>query len=309
MVEVLGATKSKIGGIQVINIVVVVPSIREESLKEFKEAWQPLFRKHYITLIVVKDGEDPRVEWEDDYFNLSDLPSEVSDLIFNKNDGVRNLGFYATALYMRSTDYVITLDDDVKPIGDPIQDHIDILKQSAPITGCLNTIQDGYPRGFPYGIRDEAPVMVSHGLWTKNPDWDAPTQLVLGNRDSKFNKFIVPKGDRIAFCGMNVGFRREMLPYMYYAPMGYKVGLDRYADIWMGLEVKKVCDAKNWAMATGYSVVEHTRASNVFKNLQKEAKGLEINEELWSGDESDPYFKLYAEKRKAWEELINECTL
>ena len=89
---------------------------------------------------------------------------------------------------------------------------------------------------------------------------------------------------------------------MYYAPMGYKVDLDRFADIWLGIESKKVIDKKNWAVVTGHATVRHERASNVWKNLQKEAKGLEMNENYGQ----DPYFKLYKQKRLAWKKLIKK---
>jgi hypothetical protein len=105
-------------------------------------------------------------------------------------------------------------------------------------------------------------------------------------------------------CGMNIAFKRKMLPYMYYAPMGYAVGLDRFADIWLGITSKRTIDENGWAVVTGYSRVRHDRASNVWKNLQKEARGLELNETFWEGDENDPYFKIYEDNRKKWFELM-----
>lgn len=281
-------------------IAVVVPSIRKECMDKFMDAWYDLFDKHDVTLIVVWDGDNPRIEVDTKPVDFK----YPKDLIFNKNDGVRNIGFYYIAKNLPDVEYIITLDDDVKPIGDTIQDHIDALNMKVPVS-WMNTA-DKYMRGVPYKVRDEAEVVLSHGVWQGVKDWDAPTQLVLGNRDVEFYKGAIPKGVYYPMCGMNIAFKRKMLPYMYYAPMGYKVGMDRFADIWLGITSKRVIDEKGWAVVTGYAEVLHERASNVWKNLQKEAKGLELNETFWEGDESDPYFKLYEQKRNKWKKIIEE---
>jgi reversibly glycosylated polypeptide/UDP-arabinopyranose mutase len=114
----------------------------------------------------------------------------------------------------------------------------------------------------------------------------------------------IPKGVFYPMCGMNIAFKRKMLPYMYFAPMGHRVGMDRFGDIWCGIESKKVIDKKGWAVITGLASVKHKRASNVFTNLVKEAKGLGLNETYWKGDKTDPYFKLYADCRKRWKTMI-----
>lgn len=292
-------------------VAVVVPTVREESYNVFLEQWGHLFLKHEVLLVKITDGDEPKVEaWQYgwDFGNFKEERewdfSGVSDLIFNKNDGVRNLGFYLIAKHYPEIKTIITLDDDTLPLNDTIQDHIDTLNRKVPISWIKSCSE--YTRGFPYCVRDEAPVMISHGLWKGVADWDAPSQLVNGNPEIGIGKYPVPKGIYMPFCGMNVAFKREALPYMYYAPMGYKVGMDRFADIWLGINLTRICAEKNWAIYNGGAVVRHERASNVWKNLQKEARGLELNETYWSGDESDPYFKLYNEKREAWEKLIKD---
>lgn len=281
------------------SVAVVVPTIREDKFMEFYEAWMELRVKHNLQYVVVRDGENPTVNLK----CIEGLMGKDYSLIFNKNDGVRNAGFWYIARFMPEVEYIITLDDDTKPIGDPIQDHIDALNKRVPVS-WINTAGEDYMRGFPYGIREEAEVVLSHGVWEGVKDWDAPTQLVKGNKDVQFYKGAIPKGIYYPMCGMNIAFKRKMLPYMYFAPMGYKVGMDRFADIWLGIESKKVIDKNGWAVVTGYAKVQHDRASNVWKNLQKEARGLELNESFYKGDSSDAYFELYAEKRKQWETLI-----
>ncbi len=279
-------------------IAVVIPTIRPEKLKDFKCAWQPLFTKHDVSVIVVIDGEKPYVEFDSQRIELQEVMGKYADLIYNFNDGVRNLGF-AVSAKMTDNEYIISLDDDVEPVGDPIQDHLDALNMRVPIS-WLSTA-DQYTRGFPYGIRDEAPVKLSHGIWAGIPDWDAPTQLTRTNeRPLRFYKGVIPKGVLFPLCAMNFAFRREATPYIYQAPMFDN--LNRFADIWGGIEMKKDFDRKKWAVVSGYSTVFHKRASNVFTNLQKEARGLVLNEDYGK----DPYFKLFWKQRKRWKWLMQK---
>jgi len=287
----------------IMNIACVIPTIREKSLAEFVKAWKPLIKKHHIDLIIIRDGDNPILSHNDIKMNVKDVMGQFSHLIYNKSDCVRNLGFAYIAKYLPDINYILTLDDDVLPIGDPIEAHLTALKQAKPIN-WLSTIIDEYPRGFPYGIREEAEVVLSHGIWRGVADWDAPTQLVKGNHPVKFYKGPIPKGIYYPMCGMNIMFKRKMLPYMYYAPMGHRVGMDRFADIWLGIISKRIADKKGWAVMTGYAEVLHKRASNVWANLKKEAIGLELNEDFWQGIETHPYFKVYNKTRKQWEKLI-----
>ena len=288
-------------------IAIITPTIpsRAEIFEKFYGAWQPLFGKHDVIFIKVLDGESPVVECKDIcnrpfFFSLKEIMGSHKDLIFNKSDVVRNLGFYFAHKYFKP-DIYITLDDDVLPIGDPIQDHIDALNMKVSIN-WMNTAN--YPmRGLPYGTRTEAQVMLSHGVWQNVPDLDAPNQLVNPDVKPNFYKGVIPKGTYFPMCIMNVAFRKELLPYMYQVPMNTH-GMDRFGDIWAGVLVKRDIDEHNWAVVTGYSEIWHDRASNVFKNLQKEAKGLELNETFWQGDESNEYFTLLREKRNKWINLF-----
>lgn len=285
-------------------IAVITPTIpqRAEIFEKFYTAWKPLFDKHKVQFIKVLDGENPIVEWDNKVFSLEDILENDTDVIFNKSDVVRNAGFYFAYKYLKP-DIYITLDDDVLPLGDPIQDHIDALNMKVSIN-WLNTAD--YPmRGLPYATRTEAQVMLSHGVWKNVPDLDAPNQLVNPDVKPNFYKGVIPKGTYFPMCIMNVAFRKELLPYMYQVPMNTHE-MDRFGDIWAGVLVKRDIDEHNWAAVTGYAEVWHDRASNVFKNLQKEAKGLELNETFWQGDESNEYFTLLREKRNKWIELTKE---
>lgn len=281
------------------SIAVVVPTIREEWWKKFVKKWKPLFLRHNCHVIKVEDGASPRLIHLDNIFDVHDVMGENKDLIYNQSDCVRNLGFAYIAKFMPDIEYIITLDDDVSPVGDTIADHLKTLSRRVPIS-WLSTLIEDYSRGFPYGIRDEAEVVLSHGLWEGVKDYDAPTQLVKEDCFSDYYVGPIPKGAYYPMCGMNVAFKRKMLPYMYFAPMGYMVGLDRFADIWLGIESKKVIDKNKWAVFTGGAVVHHEKASDVWVNMKKELPGLKMNESYGKGN----YFELYKEKRERWQKLI-----
>lgn len=277
-------------------IAIVVPTIRPESYKRFEKAWLPLIKKYSAVVVKVIDGEKPTANGK----SVKQIMGKDSDLIYNFNDGVRNLGFAYVAKYLHKADYIFTFDDDTEPYGDTILDHTCALETKVPIN-WLSTASK-YMRGFPYSARDEAEVVLSHGVWHGVKDWDAPTQLIKGNRDVTFFKGAIPKGINYPMCGMNIAFKRKMLPFMYFAPMGHRVGIDRFADIWCGIESKKIIDKNNWAVVSGFAAVKHERASNVFTNLVKEAKGLVMNENYGYGE----YFKLYQKNRVRWENFIYE---
>jgi hypothetical protein len=130
--------------------------------------------------------------------------------------------------------------------------------------------------------------MVSHGLWCGVADLDAPTQLVEPHLQvpPQPGVKIIPRGTYFPMSGMNLAFRPEIAPAMYFLIMGRDWQFDRFDDIWAGVLVKKICDRLGWAMASGEPCVHHRRASNVFTNLKKEAAGIEANEYFWEAVDS-----------------------
>jgi len=300
-------------------IAVIVPTIRPESWFKFIQEWAILFSKHEVLLFKVDDSEDfPRCTGTD-FSNQHRVKSFLPDRkewIFNKTDGCRNLGFYFAAKH--DIDIFISLDDDVYPIPgtDPIQDHINALNMKVSPT-WMSTAQDWRVRGIPV-FGEKWPVMLSHGVWAGVPDFDAPTQLLNPNvQDIAFNRTNIPVGVLFPMCIMNVAFRRELLPWIYQAPMGQRLaefGLpvgDRFADIWSGVVAKLACDLNQWGVVTGYSTIYHSRASNVFTNLRKESVFLEQNETFvrdWQDQETtNEYVLLYRRMLNAWQkDLANE---
>lgn len=287
-------------------LAVIVPTVhpsRGEVYKRFMESWSDLFLKHDVYLITIYDGEEPQILTSDGHEDSAEtLLGTDSDLIYNRTTAVKNLGL---AYFMKRTEIenVLILDDDVRPIGDPIADHLKIIGQKTPLSWM--TTMYPYPRGMPYKVRDEATVTVSHGVWEGVPDLDAPTQLVNGVTDYSFPQFIVPKSTLIPFCGMNVMLSRQAVPYLYFAPPWSAEGevMNRNDDIWGGIMLKRSLDDTNQAMATGYSKILHERASNVYDSLIREALFIKLNETFFEGDVSHPYFQEYLNKAERWQKL------
>lgn len=281
---------------------------------------------HDAALYVVHDGQSPacyKIDVDTGYETLQVVPG-AEDVIYNYTDACRNLGFLAAARH--GYDIYISLDDDVLPIPgtDPIGDHINALDTKW-TPDWMSTSPDYRMRGVPLYLRKSFTVL-SHGVWTGVPDFDAITQLEYPDiRDVNCYRGLVSRGVYFPVCAMNFAFRHELMPWVYQAPQGPKLAddglptFDRFADIWGGIVMKYAIDNifKNAAAVTGYSTIHHARASNVWANLRKEAPGMELNETFYihvhevAGDDepetyAHPYLQLYRKKLKAWQKLISQ---
>ena len=278
-------------------IACTIPTIRPEMMQDFFKAWNELFVKHNVEIIVIVDGEDQHILHNGERKDLQD------DLVQKFYAGCCNLGYLYIAKNLPDVQYIINLNDDEIPVGDPIQDHINQLCSTVSMGG-VNTCLALYPRGYPYENR-EAPVMLSHGVWEGVPDLDAPTQLVNPKAQTDFYEGKIPKGSYFPFCGMNYAFRREALPYIYHAPVADYKGAERFDDIWAGFPIVEDFAKLNWGIVTGYSKVYHTRASNVWNNLEKEYIGLAKNEQYWKGN-YDEWYLSFLDKRNKWITKLKE---
>ena len=293
-------------------ISVVVPTIRENSIQRFIQEWSVLFAKYDIHLIIVEDNPTKTFDisakglgFKLSHFSWADIKNDLGKdewIIPRRTSAIKSYGFYKA--YKLKADTIISLDDDCYPLdsykegfnqSDFIKNHLDALDATFTENAWFSTMiikKEIRPRGLPYKNLERTvsnKVMMNHGLWANVPDFDAITQL-------KFKKFpgieqyfkneIVPVGQYFPMCGMNVSWRREMTPLMYFMLMGkdhkeVSWGFDRFDDIWAGLCVKKISDHLNYRVSTGYPAIWHDRASDPYKNLEKERTGMPVNEYLW----------------------------
>lgn len=268
---------------------VVIPTIRESCISEFLAAWEAELSG--ASILVVEDnpkksfrlraGNVTHYAWQE----IEETLGADAWIVPRRSDCVRSFGYLMAAA--ERPDMIVTLDDDCFPDPDApgfLERHWAALESGGGDDAWESTLEGLAPRGVPYyQTRREAPVILNHGLWHGVPDLDAPTQL-LGERlplDPRHRSFTVPRGKYFPMCGMNLAWRPQATPALYFLLMGKDYEFDRFGDIWAGLLLKRIADHLGWAVKSGPPAIVHRRASNVFTNLRKEAPGLAWNEEFW----------------------------
>jgi hypothetical protein len=273
--------------------VVVVPTVREDAVAGFLDAWQGELADARV--LVIEDGPTPsfaigggnveHLAWNDIDDDLGD-----SSWIIPRGSGcVRSYGCLR-AQRLRP-DMIVALDDDVRP--DPahhgfLARHWERL-QAAEDHAWVSTMDDASPRGMPYFTTAREPrVVLNHGLWSVVPDFDAATQLVAERVPipRAWSDQTIPRGRYFPMCSMNIAWRTEFTPALYFLLMGGDYPFDRFGDIWGGVLAKRVADHLGLGVNSGSPGVLHERASNVFANLAKESRGLEANETFWRAVDS-----------------------
>jgi hypothetical protein len=270
---------------------VVVPTNRPEHFLQFMQAWQTLFQKHNVYLIVVQDNQG----------HYDDLLNEIADYgiegevhhwgtikakhIPRRTDMVRSWGIYRAWRF--GSTYTLTLDDDVRPAGDLFEAYERVFDAGAPCSPYLDVgslTSYGKPmRGFPFKDREPAKVAVQYGGWHGVLDYDAPTQLAGVSENESFHPVVmpVPRYAPVTGCIMNAAWRTEYAKIMWQLPL-YDGKFNRFGDIWAGLFAKKVLDAEGSVMViNGEASVRHGRASNPIANMTREGPGIPLNEDLW----------------------------
>jgi hypothetical protein len=91
----------------------------------------------------------------------------------------------------------------------------------------------------------------------------------------------MPRNQYFPFCGMNFAFTSDVTPLTYFPLMGMNSPYGRFDDIWFGIICKKVCDHLDYHIACGKPYIFHSKASDAFNNLVKEAPGIKFNENFW----------------------------
>lgn len=271
---------------------IVVPTVRPECILEFLQAWRSQFASHHV--LIIEDHPEPIFSVSDSnvrHFSWADIDAEFGSdswIFPRKTDGIRSYGFYKA--WQLQPDIVITLDDDCFPRGEGfVEEHVRRLEQPAISRGWTSTGTGAMPRGVPYDALDrEYECVLNHGLWTNIPDLDALTVLTNKRQPQEFvgvNQ-TVPKGIYFPMCGMNVAWKPELTPAMYFLLMGMNWPFDRWGDIWCGILAKKVCDHLNLGVKSGDPYIEHRKKSDQWTNLARETSGYKVNEMFWQAVDS-----------------------
>ncbi len=296
---------------------VVIPTIRN---LDFLKSWTKQFED--VEIIVCEDHPQksikiPSIGKKIHHYSWHEIDQDLGQkswIIPRKVSAIRNYGFLQA--YKMGADIIVTLDDDCYPVDNHplVELHQQNLSLKVP-QQWTNTYPDArymYTRGMPYLNRDEAPVMISHGLWTNVLDFDGPQHLQNLNFKAQFAEHflqIIPQNTYYPMCSMNLAFRREVIPLMYFPLMGedrrgHKWGFDRFDDIWAGIFSKKIMDHLGYSVVNGAPFIEHRKASDPFNNLIKEAAGIKMNEQIWK--EVDQVQLTASTPITAYQELIDK---
>ncbi len=288
-----------------VRIGISVPTVRRESLEGFVAAWQPIWRtleERFELCLYVHEDHPARsfeltraaVGLEVVHTSHADLPALLGkrDWIVPRGSGAcRSFPMYLA--WKDGCEYVVTLDDDCLPAagerGQFFAEHLAAFG----LDRWFRTLDGDDPRGIPYGERGRLPVLLNHGLWENVPDLDGPTSLVRARQPQptslRGRREIVPPGVWFPLCGMNVCYHRSAIPAAYNLLMGVaNVGFDRFDDIWSGFFLKRIADHLGLYCTSGLPHVNHSKASNYFVNLRKEALGIHLNEFVWRHVENAP---------------------
>lgn len=180
----------------------------------------------------------------------------------------------------RGAEVVIVLDDDCFPHGEVnrleilAERHIAALEpQTFPL---FQIVTDPPSRGTPYTeLTATLPIAASLGFWAGHGDYCAVRQLNYANAPMKFYPQLV-YGRYFPLCGMNVAYRPlKWLPWCEF------IDVRRFDDIWMGWLWQREAWRRGAAFNLSGPVIQHARQSNVWSNLDHEAKYLQRSETLW----------------------------
>lgn len=268
----------------------VVPSNRPEHLETFLERWTPY---PWDLTIVVEDGPAPTplTRPVDHHLCWADIDRHLGDdawIVSRRDSGVRAFGFLrAVAL---GADVVVTLDDDCLPASDADRAAFCATHRAnlAAPPAWISSVPGLRVRGLPYGNgrrRTSPRVTVNMGLWSGTADLDA-LQTLLGSPathgfEPVVQTQVVSRHHYVPLCGMNLAFRAEALPAMYFPKMGDGSPYRRFDDVWCGVVMQRVFAHLDWVWTVGTPVVVHTRASDPLVNLEKETPGLAAHERFW----------------------------
>lgn len=267
-----------------VEAVVVVPNHLPHL--NFLAEWRHELRD--TPIIVVQDvgaKPDPPAGLDVTVVDHADVEADLGGdawIIPSQSSACRSYGYLLA--WRRRPEVILTLDTDCYPDGSSwLAGHLINLRGSVMLDWVNSSPHPVLFRGVPYGIRGTSPVALSHGLWSQVPDLDGATALHHpGLRLPPATATdTIPRWNFWPMCAMNLAWRAELTPAMYFGLFGPEYGFDQYDDIWAGVLVKKILDHLGWAVVSGYPSVQHRKQSNVYVNLCKQAPGLAMNEHWW----------------------------
>lgn len=263
--------------------ILVLPTIRKNSIQSFLKAWMPY--RDWDAVVLVEDNPEKSFDVEVDYhYSWKEIDEELKDkswIISRRDSAIRSFGFYKA--WQLGAENIFTLDDDCLPPEEGISFCKEHLKNLNNTSQWCESVLGFRTRGIPYknfGCLNN--VKFSMGLWQGVPDFDAIHMLADCKQNIVLSETrVMPHGQYFPFCGMNFAFSRDVTPLTYFPLMGVNSPYGRFDDIWFGVICKKICDHLNYSITCGKPYIYHSKASDAFSNLIKEAPGIKFNEKFW----------------------------
>ncbi len=265
--------------------ILVIPSCRMDSVKEFLKAWDNT--GGWDAILLIEDSpnrtEVVDVDFHYSWKDIENVLGKDSWIISRKDSAIRSFGFLEAVRL--GADVVVTLDDDCFPAKSPYKvnwtaDHVGNLVASSK---WVSTIPNYRTRGLPYqnlGVLDN--VAFSMGLWEGIPDLDACSMLLKSDPPKELPETrIFSCENYFPFCGMNMAFNRKFLPLCYFPLMGQDSPYGRFDDIWFGVICQRILRHLRCVISVGRPYIFHSKKSDPFSNLKKEAPGIAKNETFW----------------------------
>jgi hypothetical protein len=267
----------------------VIPSIREKSLKEFLNVWED--KGDWDEIILIEDNTSKTFEveskWRIHHYSHKEISEELGDnswIISRKDSACRTFGFKKAWDF--GAEWILSLDDDTFPDSSLCKgicaEHLEVINS---FTVCKCSVGKR-SRGLPYrNLGKINNIVCNMGLWTNIGDWDSVQSLADDNLSNYFtppiDSFLAHPQHRYPFCGMNIFFKRSVIPAMYFPLMGDDYKFYRQDDIWAGWIFQKIFEHLRLCWSIGKPWIEHRRASDPFVNLIKESTGIKKNEYFW----------------------------
>ena len=285
----------------------VIPTHDLKMLKRWVDKWfcqKGNVMGDDVAVYVVFDGCEEKPYFFDKlpkgskFFNENDVNNTLrSDawIIPKKSSSCRHFGYLKAFQEWKKNkeiEMIFTIDHDCFPmIGTTnfSKEHYDILFNSDNVENAWFRTTSHATRGEPYETFErESQCILNHGLWENIPDFDAPQRMVFLRDKDLYNHSsytwpdtIIPKGKFFAMCGMNLSWKPEWTPTMFFGLQGPSFPFNRFDDIWAGLMVKKIADHFNLSIHTGSPAVWHERVSGLMYSFENETNGIVVNEVLW----------------------------
>lgn len=297
----------------------VIPSCRQEQLTAFFQAWAGIGGWDCVYLVDDSEGQSLDFSASDkpvQRFGYAEIAADLGDrswIISRKDSGCRCYGIYRA--WRDGAEYILTLDDDVRPhhrCENIMGQHIERIAKRGKFQSSVVGLS---PRGMPDCQEFRTDVKASMGLWAGVPDLYAADMLNGYPTDYKppLGTRLIPHGEFIPVCGMNLCVHRDAAPLAYFPLQGEGQKYHRFDDIWMGLLLKTALDKIGWYLSVGEPFIRHERASDPVKCAEREASGRgAMNDTIWKmvskghviPSPDDGYIESLGRAFQTWSELF-----